>query len=63
VINDWIVHNLSFASYAARMAYLPSRKIAIAVSATVREKAATSGNLSSDVLKDIAPYLAPESPV
>jgi D-alanyl-D-alanine carboxypeptidase len=33
VINDWIVQNPSFAGYAATMAYLPSRKIAIAVSA------------------------------
>jgi D-alanyl-D-alanine carboxypeptidase len=48
--------------YAGTMAYLPSRKIAIAGSATVRHKAATSSNLSTDVLKDMAVYLAPESP-
>ncbi len=63
VIDGWIVQNPSFAGYAATMAYLPSRKLAVAVSATLREKASLDGNLSTDVLKAIAAYLAPESPL
>lgn len=61
VINGWIVQNPSFAGYAATMAYLPSQKLAIAVSVTLREKASMDGNLSTDVLKEIAAYLAPEA--
>jgi hypothetical protein len=63
IINGWIVQNPSFAGYAATMAYLPSRKLAIAVSVTVREKASMDGNLSTDVLEEIAAYLAPEAPL
>lgn len=61
-VNGWIVQNPSFAGYAATMAYLPSRKLALAVSVTLKEKASLDGNLSTDVLKDIAAYLAPEAP-
>lgn len=63
LINGWIVQNPSFAGYAATMAYLPSHKLAIAVSVTMREKASMDGNLSTDVLKEIAAYLAPEAPL
>jgi D-alanyl-D-alanine carboxypeptidase len=63
VVNGWIVQNPSFAGYAATMAYLPSRKLAIAVSVTLRETASTDSNLSSDVLKEIAAYLVPEAPL
>lgn len=63
VVNGWIVQNPSFAGYAATMAYLPSHKLAVAVSATVREKASMDGNLSTEVLKEIAAYLAPEVPL
>jgi D-alanyl-D-alanine carboxypeptidase len=63
VVNGWIVQNPLFAGYAATMAYLPSHKLAIAVSVTLREKASTEENLSSDVLKTIAAYLVPEAPL
>ena len=63
LINGWIVQNPSFAGYAATMAYLPSHKLAIAVSVTLREKASMDGNFSTDVLEEIAAYLAPESPL
>ena len=36
MIHGWIVQNPSFAGYAATMAYLPSHKLAIAVSVTLR---------------------------
>lgn len=61
-INGWIIQNPSFAGYAATMAYLPSRKLAIAVSATLGPKASLDGNLSTTVLKEISTYLAPEAP-
>ncbi|MCJ7597593.1 MAG: beta-lactamase family protein, partial [Methyloceanibacter sp.] len=63
VADGWIIQNPSFAGYAATMAYLPARKLAIAVSVTLGEKASQDGNLSTDVLKEIAAYLAPEAPL
>jgi len=63
LVDGWIVQNPSFAGYAATMAYLPSRRLAIAVSATLREKASLEGNFSTDVLKEIAEYLAPGAPL
>jgi CubicO group peptidase (beta-lactamase class C family) len=62
VTDGWIVQNPSFAGYAATMVYLPARKLAIAVSVTLNEKASMSSNLSTEVLKEIAAYLAPEAP-
>jgi D-alanyl-D-alanine carboxypeptidase len=62
VTNGWIEQNPSFAGYAATMAYLPSRKLAIAVSATMQAKASMEGNLSTEILKEIAAYLTPEAP-
>lgn len=63
LINGWVVQNPSFAGYAATMAYLPARKLAMAVSVTVDDGASLEGNLSTDVLKKIAAYLAPEAPM
>lgn len=63
VIDGWVVQNPSFAGYAATMAYLPARKLAIAVAATMGEKAPEDGNLSTVVLKEIARYLAPNHPM
>jgi CubicO group peptidase (beta-lactamase class C family) len=60
-INGWAVQNPSFAGYAATMAYLPARKLAIAVSATMKPEASQDGNLSTDILEEIAAYLAPEA--
>ncbi|MGH6735967.1 MAG: serine hydrolase domain-containing protein [Methyloceanibacter sp.] len=62
LINGWIFQNPSFAGYAATMAYLPSHKLALAVSVTMEEEASLEGNFSTDVLKDIAAYLAPDAP-
>jgi D-alanyl-D-alanine carboxypeptidase len=62
VINGWLMQNPSFAGYAATMAYLPAKKLAIAVSVTVDETAPDEQNLSTDVLRDIAAYLAPDHP-
>ncbi|MGA8688644.1 MAG: hypothetical protein WB662_01730 [Methyloceanibacter sp.] len=57
------MQNPSFGAYAATMAYLPARKLAIAVSATMGEKAPDEGNLSTVVLKNIARYLASDHPM
>ena len=62
-VDGWVVQNPSFAGYAATMAYLPARKLAIVVSTTMRPEASLEGNLSTDVLKAIAAYLAPEAPL
>jgi D-alanyl-D-alanine carboxypeptidase len=62
MVNGWLMQNPSFAGYAATMAYLPARKLAIAVSVTVEEKAPNEQNLSTDVLRAIAAYLAPDHP-
>jgi CubicO group peptidase (beta-lactamase class C family) len=61
VADGWIIQNPSFAGYAATMVYLPAKKLAIAVSVTLKEKASMSGNLSTDLVKEIAAYLAPEA--
>lgn len=62
-INGWVVQNPSFAGYAATMAYLPARKLAIVASATMAPGAAPEGNLSTDLVKAIAAELAPEAPL
>jgi CubicO group peptidase (beta-lactamase class C family) len=62
VIDGWIVQNPSFSGYAAAMAYLPARRLALAVSVTFAP-GATEQNPSTDVLKAIAAYLAPEAPL
>ena len=63
IVDGWIIQNPSFAGYAATMAYLPSRKLAITVSVTVDDKAPLEGNLSTKILKEIATDLAPDSPM
>jgi D-alanyl-D-alanine carboxypeptidase len=63
VTHGWVVQNPSFAGYAASMAYLPSRKLALAVSVTLKEKASLEGNLSTTIAKEIAAYLAPGAPL
>jgi len=62
IVNGWIVQNPSFAGYAATMTYLPSEKLAIAVSVTM-EDGAPDGNLSTVVMKEIAAYLVPDAPL
>ncbi|MFJ6777703.1 serine hydrolase domain-containing protein [Streptomyces yangpuensis] len=62
VENTWIVQNPSFAGYAGTVAYLPSRKLAIATVAT-QGLGSTVQNASSNVLQAIAAHLAPENPL
>ncbi len=63
VIGGWVLQNPSFAGYAATMVYLPERKLAIAVSVTMGQKAPDEGNLSTPLTKEIAAYLAPDRPL
>ncbi|MFJ5781441.1 serine hydrolase domain-containing protein [Streptomyces hydrogenans] len=62
VSGGWLLQNPSFSGYAALQAYLPSKRLAIAVSAT---KTATTadGNMAQVVAGRIAAALAPEDPL
>ncbi|MEJ8641387.1 serine hydrolase domain-containing protein [Streptomyces sp. MS1.HAVA.3] len=62
VQNTWILQNPSFAGYAGTVAYLPSKKIAIATVAT-QGLGSTVQNASSNVLQAIAGHVAPERPL
>jgi D-alanyl-D-alanine carboxypeptidase len=61
VNNGWVVQTPSFAGYAAAMAYLPERRIAIGVTATLGPDAPPDADRPTDSLyAAIAGYLAPE---
>ena len=61
VTNGWVVQTPSFAGYAAAMAYLPSRRIAIAVTATLGPDAPVDAPRPNDTLfASLASYLAPD---
>ncbi|WP_053702019.1 serine hydrolase domain-containing protein [Streptomyces sp. WM6368] len=60
VQNGWIQSNPSFAGYAAIQAYLPSERLAIAVSTTVGPKA-PGDNTAQTIAGRIAQVLAPEN--
>ncbi|MFF0432300.1 serine hydrolase domain-containing protein [Streptomyces sp. NPDC004327] len=62
VANTWLLQNPSFSGYAALQAYLPSRRLAIAVSATKTPETA-EGNMAQEVAGRIAAALAPEHPL
>jgi CubicO group peptidase (beta-lactamase class C family) len=63
VANGWVIQTPSFAGYAAFMGYLPSHKLAIAVSNTLGEKVSLESNRSTDLAGEIAKYLAPDTPI
>ena len=58
VSNGWILQNPSFFGYSGLMAYLPSQKIAIAVTTTMGP-ASPEGNMSDRLYRRIAERLAP----
>ncbi|MFB7543235.1 serine hydrolase domain-containing protein [Streptomyces zaomyceticus] len=62
VVNGWVLQNPSFSGYAAIQAYLPSRRLAIAVNAT-RTATTPDGNQAEVVAGRIAALLAPGSPL
>lgn len=63
---SWILQNPLFGGYGAVEAYLPSKKIAIAVVTTYGEKSfddkGSYGNASTAIFKAIGTYLAPDKP-
>ncbi|MFE5297024.1 serine hydrolase domain-containing protein [Streptomyces sp. NPDC056632] len=62
VANGWLLQNPSFTGYAAIQAYLPSKRLSIAVSATKTPDTA-EGNMAQVVAERIAAALAPEHPL
>lgn len=62
VINGWILQNPSFSGYAAIQAYLPSKRLALAVSAT-KTPTTPEGNQAEVVAERIAAALAPGIPL
>jgi CubicO group peptidase (beta-lactamase class C family) len=62
LVNSWVVQNPLFFGYNALMAYLPSKKIAIAVTTTLGEKSSPSTNYSTLIFQSIGKYLAPDHP-
>ncbi|MFF2196701.1 serine hydrolase domain-containing protein [Streptomyces sp. NPDC058157] len=62
VQGDWILQNPSFAGYAATVAYLPAKKLAIATVST-QGKGSTVQNASTEVLVALANHLAPDHPL
>jgi D-alanyl-D-alanine carboxypeptidase len=60
--NSWVLQNPLFAGYSATMAYLPSKRIAIAVATTIGPKASPSVNYSTQLTAAIGKYLAPQQP-
>ncbi|MFB7449856.1 serine hydrolase domain-containing protein [Streptomyces sp. NPDC056194] len=62
VVNRWVLQNPSFSGYAAIQAYLPSKGLAIAVSAT-KDPDTPDGNMAEVVAQRIAAALAPNDPL
>lgn len=60
VTNDWVVQTPSFAGYAAAMAYLPERRIAIAVTATMGPKTPDTPRSTDVLFTRFGHYLAPD---
>jgi CubicO group peptidase (beta-lactamase class C family) len=69
LVRDWLLQNPSFSGYGAFMAYLPARKIALAVSVTVNEDAFDADgnfltpNAAQPIGVEIGGLLAPEFPI
>lgn len=60
VSNSWIMQDAKFGGYNVTIAYLPSKKIAIAVAATLGPKSSPDIAYSKILLKNIAAYIAPD---
>ncbi|WP_370148799.1 serine hydrolase domain-containing protein [Streptacidiphilus sp. EB129] len=62
VENGWIIQNPSFAGYAAIQAYLPSKRLAIAVS-TTKGPGSPDVNTAEVIASQIAAAFAPDHPI
>jgi D-alanyl-D-alanine carboxypeptidase len=64
VSNTWQFQNPQLNGYTGIMAYLPSRKLSLALTVTNGPRAAEAGvNYSQQLFAEIAGYLAPDHPV
>ncbi|MFC4611329.1 serine hydrolase domain-containing protein [Streptomyces maoxianensis] len=63
VQNTWLLQNPSFAGYQATVAYLPSKKIAIATVGTQGIGNTALENSSTELLVSIANHVAPDTPL
>jgi D-alanyl-D-alanine carboxypeptidase len=61
--HGWILQNPLFSGYQATMAYLPSRRVTIAVSTTVGPRSNPLVNYSTELAKTISKYLVPGDPI
>ncbi|MEU5219629.1 serine hydrolase domain-containing protein [Streptomyces sp. NPDC020807] len=62
VLGDWVAQHPLFFGYSASQAYLPSERLAIAVS-TTRDPAAADGHSAHLIAQRIAAALAPRHPI
>ncbi|MFD9129823.1 serine hydrolase domain-containing protein [Kitasatospora sp. NPDC059571] len=63
VSNDWVVQNPSFSGYAAIQAYLPGKRLAIAVSSTKGPDSPANVNTAEIVAERISELLSPDNPL
>jgi CubicO group peptidase (beta-lactamase class C family) len=63
VRGGWILQNPRFAGYSGVAAYLPSRRITIAVATTDGRRTPAAGNPAYSLFQRIAARVAPEAPV
>ncbi len=63
VVNTWELQNPELNGYTGIMAYMPSRKIALAIAVTRGQSAAATGtNYSQRLFTSISEYLTPDHP-
>jgi CubicO group peptidase (beta-lactamase class C family) len=62
IANGWLVEDPLFDGYQGIMAYLPSKKIALAITTTTGPKSSSDTNYSSVIWHDVGAYLAPHQP-
>jgi D-alanyl-D-alanine carboxypeptidase len=61
--HGWILQNPLFSGYQATMAYLPSRRVTIAVTTTVGPRSNPLVNYSTELAKTISKFLVPGDPI
>jgi CubicO group peptidase (beta-lactamase class C family) len=59
IANGWLLQNPLFDGYQAIMAYLPSKKIAMAIATSTGPKASSDTNYSTVIWHDVGAYLVP----
>jgi D-alanyl-D-alanine carboxypeptidase len=63
VEGGWIVENPSLAGFGVEVAYLPAKKLTIAVVSTKGHRSEVDPNYSELITRQIAAYLAPKHPI